>query len=161
MRRNGRNSHFVNVTVGYCNGGDTGHPVHGACYETQEGRGRREKGRAVAGGARGARGKNVGTPLSKCFVHHVTVENGFYFSYQFMDSVRNFQDITQCAQRGLSTHAVTLSNVHHLRPVCLISDRISHKVERVAGGCNDFGKSELLLMVMDDPVHNHAFGSGT
>ena len=78
-----------------------------------------------------------------------------------MDSVRNFQDITQCAHRGLSTHAVTLSNVHHLHPVCLISDRISHKVERVAGGCNDFGKSELLLMVMDDPVHNHAFGSGT
>ena len=103
----------------------------------------------------------IPTPLSKCFVHHVTVENGFYFSYQFMDSVRNFQDITQCSHRGLSTHAVTLSNVHHLRPVCLISDRISHKVERVAGGCNDFGKSELLLMVMDDPVHNHAFGSGT
>ena len=31
----------------------------------------------MAGGARGARGKNVGTPLSKCFVPHVTVENGF------------------------------------------------------------------------------------
>ena len=43
----------------------------------------------------------------------------------------------------------------------LISDRISHKVERVAGGCNDFGKSVLLLMVMDDPVHSHVFGSGT
>ena len=77
VRRNGRNSHFVNVTVGYCNGGDAGHPAHGACYGTREGRGRREKGRAVAGGARGARGKNVGTPLSKCFVPHVTVENGF------------------------------------------------------------------------------------
>ena len=51
----------MNVTVGYCNGGDAGHPVHDACYGTREGRGRREKGRAVAGGARGARGKNVGT----------------------------------------------------------------------------------------------------
>ena len=78
-----------------------------------------------------------------------------------MDSVRNFQDITQCAYRGLSTHAVALSNVHHLRPVCLISDRISHKVERVAGGCNDFGESVLLLVVMDDPAHSHVFGSGT
>ena len=155
----------MNVTVGYCNGGDAGHPAHDACYGTREGRGRREKGRAVAGGARGARGKNVGTPLSKCFVHHVTVENGFYFSYQFMDSVRNFQDITQCAQRGLSTHAVTLSNVHHFCPACLISDRISHKVERkkgrVAGGSNDFDKSELLLMVMGDPAHSHVLGSGT
>ena len=34
-------------------------------------------------------------------------------------------------------------------------------VERVAGGGNDFGKSELLLMVMGDPAHSHVFGSGT
>ena len=68
VRRNGQDSHFVNVTVGYCNGGDAGHPAHGACYGTLEGRGRREKGRAVAGGARGARGKNVGTGLCRFLV---------------------------------------------------------------------------------------------
>ena len=56
-------------------------------------------------------------------------------------------------------HLVKCPSILH--PVCLISDRISHKVERVAGGCNDFGKSVLLLMVMDDPVHSHVFGSGT
>ena len=59
---------FCIVQVRHLNLDGVAGPVQGVCYGAREGRGRREKGRSVARGARGARRKHVGTLRCGCFV---------------------------------------------------------------------------------------------